>query len=299
MGIWLSYSAFKQYKTCSKQYDLKRVKKQEPPVKDSKHNAIIGSVVQRVYEDFYNDELWRRGGKTSDTLIERTEKYYYEFLADNYVDFNDPRCRFATSTEPLKECYEIVPKVLEGIKREGFLGPYAKSEVNIKVRFGSSDFLLGYIDFIIRRQDGQVLLLDGKASKHREKYVDVQQLYYYALMFYLRYKKLPDKMGFYFYRFADDPELAMDWIPVERAKIKELKMEIEEVIEDIRKRRFKANPHYSHCQWCPYEQICSERQSQKRANKIKRASNSKKPQIEADFKKKGPTHIGFDSLKSE
>lgn len=299
MGIWLSYSAFKQYKTCPKQYNLQRVKKQEPPEKDSMHNAIIGSVVQRVYEDFYNNELWRRGSDTSDALMERTEKYYYEYLENNYVDFNDPRCRFATSTEPLKECYEIVPKVLEGIKRERFLGPYAKSEEKLSVRYGASDFLIGYVDFIIRRQDGTILLLDGKSSKHREKYVDVRQLYFYALMFYLQYKDFPTKMGFFYYRFADDPELAMDWVPIERAKIKELKLEIEEVINDIRKRRFKANPKYSHCQWCSYEQICNERQKQKRANKIKRQSNSKKPSIKADFKKKGPTHIGFNNLKSK
>ena len=297
MGIWLSWSSFKQYETCGKQYNYQRVKKKDPPEKDSKHNAIIGSVVQRVYEDFYNDELWRKGSDTSDELMERTEKYYYEFLEEEYVDFNDVTCRFDSKTEPLKECYDIVPKVLEGIKREQFLGPYAKSEEKLKERFGS-DFLFGYVDFIIRNQDDELILLDGKSSKHREKYVDERQLYFYALLFYLRYKRLPDKLGFFYYRFADDPEKAVDWIPVHRKKVKQLKMQIEDVLSGIHDYNFPAKPKYSHCQWCPYEIICKERQEQKKANRAKRQKNSKKPKLEADFDGDGPTEIGFNNLKN-
>ena len=50
---WLSYSGFTQYKKCPSHYNLARVLKQEPPFKESKHNAIIGVVVQKVFEDFY------------------------------------------------------------------------------------------------------------------------------------------------------------------------------------------------------------------------------------------------------
>lgn len=298
MGIWLSYSAYSQYKKCPKQYYLKRVKKQEPPVKDSKHNAIIGSVVQRVYEDFYNDELWRRGKDTSAELMERAEKYYYEFIDTEYVDFDDVKCRFDSIHEPLKELLEIIPKVLKGIKREKFLGPYAKSEVDIKVRFGTSDFLLGYLDFVIRTQDDELLLIDGKCSKHRDKYVDETQLYYYALMFYMRYKTLPDKMGFFYFRFADDEEKAVDWLPVDKTKIKELREDIEDTIDNIQKRVFPAQPKYSHCQWCPYEQICSERQEQKKKNRAKRQlkSTKSKKTIKANFEQ-GKAFIGFDDLK--
>lgn len=296
MGMWLSWSAFIQYENCGKQYNYQRVQKKEPPEPDSKHNAIIGSVVQRVYEDFYNEEIWRKGPGTSDELIKRTEKHYYDFLDEEYIDFNDIKCRFSGPTEPLKECYEIVPKVLEGIKREQFLGPYAKSEIKFKERFGS-DFLFGYVDFIIRKQDGEVILLDGKSSKHREKYVDERQLYFYALLFYLRYKKLPDKLGFFYYRFADQSDLAVDWIPVERAKVKRLKIQIEDTIDGIRNRKFPAKPKYTHCQWCPYELICKERQEQKKTNRTKRQKNSKKPSLDADFSGEGPAEIGFDNLK--
>lgn len=297
MGIWMSWSAFKQYKrTCGKQYKYQRIDKKDPPKKDSRHNAIVGTVVQDVFEDFYNDELWRRKDNTSQILLERTDKYFWEYLDNNYINFDDVTCRYDSKTEPLKECLEIIPKTLEGIKREKFLGPYAKSEVNLKVRFGPKDFLVGYLDFVIRRANDEVLIIDGKSSRHREKYVDEDQLYFYALMFYLRYKTLPDKLGFLYYRFADDPEEAVDWLPVKKSKIKELKLEIEDAIYDIKQRKFPANPHYSHCQWCQYEQICDERMAQKRDNRIKRQKNSKKKKIDTDFTD-GKANIGFNDLK--
>ena len=298
-ALWMSWSSYKQYKiNCPKQYFLQRVKKQDPPKKMSSHNTIVGSVVQKVFEDFYNDELWRRGPETTKLLMERTDLYYWNYLKNNHIDWDDFTCRFKSKTEPLKECLEIIPKVLEGIKREKLLGPYAKSrsEDKIKVRFNKNDFLFGYLDFIIKNPDGEVLLLDGKASRHREKYVKEDQIYFYALIFLLRYKVLPDKIGYFYYRFADDPEKAIDWLPVDKKRIRDLKLDIEDTIYNIKNRRFNANPHYSYCQYCVYEQICSERQAQKKQNRVKRNKNSKKKSVDADFKG-GKAKIGFDSLK--
>lgn len=293
MAIWLSYSAYSQYKKCPKNYDLQRITKKPPPVKDSKHNAIVGTVVQQVFEDFYNQEVWRKKAQTSEVLLAKGEEYLWQYMEKEYVNFDDPRCRFAGPTEPLNEILQIIPKVLTGIKREKFIGPYAKSEIKLRVRFGLEDFLLGYVDFIIRKKDGTLLLLDGKASKHREKYIDETQLHYYALMFFLRYKKLPDKMGFFYYRFADDPEKAMDWIPIDKAKIRDLRKDIEEVLYQIKKKQFTATPSTKSCQWCPYQTVCSERLGQKRANQQKRLLTSKKPVLDIDFKGKSEIMLGF------
>lgn len=300
MGIWLSYSGYKQYKNCPKQYWLKRIKKQTPPEQDSRHNAAIGTVVQRVYEDFYNEELWRKGAKTSDELLARAEVYLWEYVENEYIDWDDFSCRFTGPTDVLAEILEMVPKVLTGIKREKFLGPYAKSEIDIKVRFGQEDFLLGYLDFVIRTPEDELLLLDGKASRHRDKYVDETQLHFYALLFYLRYKRLPDRMGFFFYHFADDPEQAMQWIDVDKAKIRDLRRDIEDVIYEIKqgkKKRstFEANPVAKNCRYCLWESVCDERLQQKSANRKKRAS--KQPQLDVDFGDKATAFIGFDALK--
>lgn len=300
MGIWLSYSGYKQFRSCPKQYYLQRVRKEKPPEEDSRHNAIIGTVVQHVFEDFYNEELWRKGAKTSDELLARAELYLWKYVEEEYIDWDSFSCRYEGPSEVLEEIRVMVPKVLAGIKREKFLGPYAKSEIDIKVRFGQEDFLVGYIDFIIRTPENELLLLDGKASKHRDKYIDETQIHFYALMFYLRYKQLPDRMGFFYYHFADDPELAMDWIDVDKATIRDLRRDIEDAIYEIGQGKkkpalFQANPVAKHCQYCRWQTVCSERMSQKAANRNKRAS--KQPKIEADFGDNGTAFIGFDALK--
>lgn len=292
-SIWLSYSGYSQYKRCPKQYYLQRVKKEEPPVEESKHNAIVGSVVQRVFEDFYNKELWRRGSKTSEILLELADTYYWEHLDQNYVDFSLPQCRFNNANEPLEEILEIIPKVLMGIKREKLLGPYAKSEVNLKVRFGADDFLHGYLDFVIQKGEGDeetFLIIDGKASKHREKYVDVLQLHYYALMFFLRYRKLPHRLAFLFYRFADDPDKAMDWYDVDKNALRSLRIDLEDTLYEIKKRRFEATPSSSACKYCPWASVCSERLGQVAEKRRKKA---KKNPSSIDLKGKGSAKIGF------
>jgi len=229
-------------------------------------------VVQRVYEDFYNDELWRSGKGTSQKLLDLVPKYFYEFLDEEHVDFNDIKCRYEP-LELLETCLEIVPKVLEGIKREKLLGPYARSEVVLRTQLQSSYFLYGIADFLIRKKNDEVLLIDGKSSKHREKYVDEEQLLFYALAFKLLHNRLPDRLGFYYYRFADDPEKAFDWIKPDPESIAKLRNDLVAAFTNIQKKRFKANPEPSHCKWCPWEAVCVERQQQKATRREKRRWN--------------------------
>ena len=294
MGIWLSYSAYSQYKKCPKQYDYQRVSKTEPPVKESRHNAVIGSVVQSTFEDFYNEEIWRKRGGAQDDLIKRSEKYFQKFMEENYVDFDDVTSRFDSKAEPLNEIYEIIPKTISAIKREKLIGPYAKSEKEFKVRH-KKDFLYGYVDFLIRDSNDNVILLDGKSSRYREERVDETQLYYYALMFYKKYKKLPDKMGFLYFRFGDDEEEAFDWIEdISKEKLSELKSDIDEVIFNIRNYEFQADPNPKWCKWCPWESICDERLEQKKKNRMKRKFRSKKEEIETSD---SSDTIGFDAIE--
>lgn len=269
---WLSWSGFDTYQKCPKKYRLTRVDKEDPPEPDSKHNAVVGSVVQRVFEEFYNAEIWRSGSETTAKLLELVPKYFYEFLDKEFVDFDDIKCNF-TPLELLDTCREIIPKVMEGIKREKLLGPYAKSEIKLRAHLQGNYFLFGIADFILRRPDGELLLIDGKASRHREKYVDERQLLFYALAFKLVNGRLPDKLGIYYYRFADDAEKAFDWFKPEPARIKKLHGELVEAFTNIQKMRFKATPNASTCRFCPWENVCQERQQEKAVRREKKRWN--------------------------
>lgn len=269
---WLSWSGYDTYRKCPKKYRLTRVEKLPPPEPESKHNALVGSVVQRVFEAFYNEELWRMGKDTGAHLLERVAQYFHEYLDTEYVDFNHITCKF-TALDALQSCQEMVPKVLGGIKRHRLLGPYAKSEVTLKARLHDNYHLFGKLDFVIRQADGTVLLLDGKASKHRDKYVDEGQLYFYALLFYLNHGKYPDKVGIYYYHFADDAEKAFDWYAPDPEKIQALQADLISAFKAIESSAFKAAPKSSHCQWCPWQNVCPEYQQKVASHREKQRWN--------------------------
>jgi CRISPR/Cas system-associated exonuclease Cas4 (RecB family) len=292
--IWLTYSSYSQYKTCPKQYDYDRVTQKEPPTRSSQHNAIVGHVLQSVFEDFYNDTLYKEDDVLQ-TLKDRASGHFQTFMEEKYVDFNDVTSPYDSKGEPWNEIMNTIPKVLQGIKRESLLGPVARSEVEIEEDHGENT-LYGYIDFIIKKPDGSVYLIDGKSSKHREENVDVEQLFFYNILFYKKYGHMPDRSGFFYYRFADDPEKAFDWVTVDKQAMDETVSSINEVFEGIRSCDFEATPKAKWCQWCPWNSICDARLEQKKKNRAKRKMNSSKTVVEVDSEDE-ENGIGFDILE--
>jgi len=269
---WLSYSSYKLYNECPQHYRWRKVDKKDPPVPDSRHNAVVGSVVQRVYEDFYNVELWRKGADTSSALMDLVPKYFYEYLDNEYVNFDDVTCPY-TMEDLLGMCEEMVPRVLQGIKDHGLLGPYARSEVTVRAHLEKNFFMFGRVDFVIRKADGTLLLIDGKASKHREKYVDEEQLLFYALAFSIMHGKIPDKLGFFFYHFADEGERAFDWIEPTPERLAALRVKVQDTFTKIQRTWFRATPSGSACKYCEFENMCPERQAILTKKRAKRRWN--------------------------
>ena len=91
----------------------------------------------------------------------------------------------------------------------------------------------------------------------------MEQLYFYALCFELIHNRLPDKLGFYFFKFAGDKEKAFDWFTPDREKIEELRAKLVDTFTKIQKTWFRATPSTDSCKYCPYESVCVERQQQK------------------------------------
>lgn len=301
---WLSYSGYATYKKCPKKYRLTRIDKEEPPEPESKHNAVVGSVVQRVFEDFYNEELWRAGPETSKMLLERVDKYFYDFVDHEHIDWESPSCRKGP-LQLLERCKELILPILGGIKREGLLGPYARSEVKLRAHLTKSYFLFGQIDFLIRDKKDRILLVDGKASEHREKWVDPDQLTFYALAFKLVHDVLPHRLGFYYFSFAHLADEAFDWYTPNEEMMKEMELDLLDVFGKIQSRKFPANPKAAHCKYCPYERTCAERQKQIAASREKRRGERAQrgeetlPSMKETADMGGKHFVGFGGLVME
>jgi predicted RecB family nuclease len=185
------------------------------------------------------------------------------------------------------------------MKHHKFLGPYARSEVEL---FGYVNDHLpvgGRADFIIRRDDTGITLLDGKNSKTKMKYVDPDQLRWYAMVFALSYNKFPDRLGFVWYRYpyeAGTEETGVDWVEFTKRDLQELAKRGKAVRDGQLKERFEPTPSAKTCRFCDYESVCESRQKQKAQNVEKRARNTSRLPVLGDHQ--GIFDLGFGSIQA-
>lgn len=296
-SLW--WSSFNTYEKCSwwfllryghPQFDLGAGygKPHPNPEKKSEHDALMGDVIQYAIEHLYNDFLWKRLQSTGEDRLSATElceilrklaiSALDRGLDERYIDW-----RWSPSHKELSDvCLAGIYGYLKTMKAHHLTGPFAKAEKVFRGYLKSVP-IGARADLVIRRPPDDPLLpgitiLDGKNSKYKEKYTDPDQLRFYALAFFLRYGRLPDRMGFVYYRFpygtpiegSDEVESGIEWVPVDRDDIRGLAQRIVNVRKGIQAKEFKASPEPPKCKWCPYEKVCGPRIEQRKQNSSRR-----------------------------
>lgn len=286
----LYWSHLKAYEECPRKYlwnsgwgdiELGRGpgKGKPRPLDDSKHHAVMGIVIQAVLEDFYNKELYKlphmRGKELVRQLTRMTKDKLTTTLPRFYIDWDK------TSFEEIEEtCIFGVVNYLKTMRHHKLLGPWAKSEVELSGHVTNWLPIGGRADFIIRRDDTGTMLLDGKNSGTKMKYVDPDQLRWYALCFSLAYHKLPQRLGFVWFRYPYDEETGeegIDWVDFTRRDLKELADRAIKVRRGQEKEQFDPTPVAKVCRFCDFETVCDARIEQRAANAAKR--KRKKPSL--------------------
>lgn len=266
------------------------------PHDKSRHHAVMGIVIQGVLEHFYNAELWKHREGLKDRLVRMTRDRLLDELPRNRIDWRES----PPHTELEEVCVSGVLGYMRTMQVHKLLGPYARSEVNL---FGYATKYLalgGRADFVIRREDVGITIMDGKNSQTKMKYVDPDQLRWYALCFALSYHKLPDRLGFVWYRYPYDEatgEQGVDWVDFTRRDLRELLDRAQVVRKGQRKEDFDAKPAYQVCRFCDYESVCPQRQAAREENAAKRAGGRSLP-IVADMPEGGIVEFGFDRPSS-
>ena len=255
------------------------------PEKRSEHHAMMGTVIQAVIEKMYNDELYRDPARLSIVMQDLVDVYWAKECARRYLNVREAGM---SEEEMIQTCKDGVAGFLRTMKQHRLLGNYAKAEVDL---IGWVDKYLkvgGRADTIIRRDDTGITILDGKNTKRKAS--DPDQLRWYALVFKLSFKQLPDRLGFVYYRHPYgeeyvDPktwekaiEQGVEWVDFTEEDLKGLALRAQQARNGMRKEKFHPNPSPKNCQWCEYVSICKERQEQIRENA---GNRSKKKEIEA------------------
>lgn len=249
--LYLSYSGRRTYIICPRQYEFKYVRKL-PVVRDPK-DSIFGSVIGRVFEQFYRKSLWASPDPVRATMDEIDPAISHVFKSEKFEgdDLFEKDLR--------TELDYYVPSGIHTIRIHRLIAPVSRAELDLTVDFRAPGEPVtvrmgGRADFALQFNRENVWILDGKASKHRERYVDVEQLIWYGVQHYVKYHVAPSRLGFVYWKFPSDP---VQWIDYGSDRIRSSVTRTFQVAKDIVAKKFDPTPNPS-CGLCPYLQKCPE-----------------------------------------
>tara|TARA_B100000073_G_scaffold283349_1_gene244362 strand:- start:364 stop:1344 length:981 start_codon:yes stop_codon:yes gene_type:complete len=257
-------------------------KKPLPPEnqRESEHHLLMGSVLSKVVEDFYNHELWSEPKTLQDKLEDLARKEFVFQEQRYYCLWN-----YMTRDEAIDVVVSGASNFLKIMKENRLLGVWNKSELKMTPSVNKYFSASGIADLVYRDKEDRIHILDGKNASTPGKYEDQDQLRWYALCFRLQYNVMPHRLGFFYFRYPSDILPNMKHVPEKyqgdkwtgfmevdftMADIKRLAAEGVETSKAIHRGVFEANPMPKHCRTCPYESVCEERQEQKARNAAKR-----------------------------
>jgi hypothetical protein len=284
--MYLSYSGWKKLSDCEFAYWLAYVARLPIEGVDNMVNSLFGSVLGELFEDFYNGGYWRknrRNGLSSEEFLDsRTKDKLLQVVKDKkrkgqviqWKD-EDPLATYKSKDELLRDLRQGIRSGLASIRFHRLIGKDARAEVKLDGTFHSHR-IAGRADLLMTRipPDEDLVLLDGKGSKpHNRKYVDPDQLRWYGMLYRHKFKRLPDKLGFLFWRAG--PVESIDWLAFCEDDLSELfervltvansvesrlaRLESSPSLSSVRK-IFRDRPSQSACRFCPYavRKICPE-----------------------------------------
>ena len=225
--MYLSYSGHKSFSSCPRMYWHQYLGKTKLDVPDNRVNSLFGSTVGTLFEAFYRDRLWRETG-IEQKLIKLAPQHLTTAILKETRDGairwkpDDKKANYASEEALMEDILAAIPRGLSIIRHHRLLGP-TQSEAEIKLDHHLGEYIIGgRADFLIKRiaPHNDLILLDGKGSKWRDKYVEPRQLRWYAMLHRLKFNFMPDKIGFVFWRF--EPVEALDWVPFTEDELVEL-----------------------------------------------------------------------------
>jgi len=286
--MYLSYSGFKQLYTCGFAYWCGYIANMKALIVDDRLGSLYGSIVGTLFEEFYRNKLWREP-QTQKALMERVEPLTDEviqretstkkgrpggvLLWKGEGPGQNPKGMYASREELVADIRDAVPRGLRIIRHFRLLGRRAEAETKLDRQMDNGDTWAGRSDFIIERAPphNDLIIVDGKGSKHRDRYVDPQQLQWYALLYWMKFHKIPDKLAFLFWRY--EPHEAMDWIETSEEELKELAELIRDTMEGAKSGQkrllpnappeaardvFKPKANEQNCRFCEFgtKEVC-------------------------------------------
>lgn len=274
--MYISYSGYALLISCMRAYYFQYVLKPLLTKLDNRVHMLYGDTVGKIFESFYADALWKQN--TTSSMLDRVKPTLQSVITNEIkkgggFDWKDPALKKNgphSIQEVEAEIRETIPRGLRSVRHHRLLSLDAKAEVVLDTVVDGHK-LAGRADFIMRRlkPTNDLVIIDGKGSRWRDKYTNHRQLRWYALLYWLKFGVIPDQLGFLYWRF--EPEESMDWSTVTPEALSELKVAalaaiavVDQANRDILQGAepytvFPASPG-NDCKLCRYQELCPEGQ---------------------------------------
>jgi len=244
---YFSWNRYLTYRNCPLRYKNIYILRKERTVSQDDYHFLYGSVMHSLVESFYKNSLWEMRKECVNTLRSQAKSFYKNLLRESKVLWHKPHRK--SQEELLEEILNDVPKITAAIKKYRLLSKLVFPEQNLRADL-SGYKIGGRTDLILHRQEG-LTLIDGKGSKnksddHRE------QVLFYALSYYLAYKKIPKFSGVWYFR-----ETQIDWHAFKIEDLKRLSNLIITALKAIEQEKFEVTSKRDNCFWCEYKNTCS------------------------------------------
>jgi len=298
----LYWSTLKMYEECPQQFVWSKGwdhydcghgpgERKPKPEQRSRHHAVFGIVIQHAIEAMYNEELYREPKTLTSRMLEIGQKEFDRQIdkPKNNINYSEARM---TRIEMWELCAAGITGFIQTMKAHRFLGTYAKAEVDLVGWIDTQNPIGGRADTIVQREDTGVTILDGKNTKYKMKYTDPDQLRWYALLYKLLYKDLPDRLAYVWYRFPtghittdkdgnEITESGVEWVEFDEGDLQGLAQRALEAKVAMKAEEFDPTPSPKICNFCDFVTVCDARREQRAANAAKRNKKSLIPEITA------------------
>lgn len=250
--FYLSYSGRKVYITCPKQYWYRYILRDMSPIDVKK--VLLGSILGKVFEWFYDREYWKFPDLLEKMNLAGSEAIDLVFSQEKYYKGTDPY--FEQNLK--EEIFKHIPLGIEIIKKQRLLTNNSKAELDLTTIYSTDQSIpikmVGRADFVHYNRPDDVWIMDGKAYKQREKYVDSDQLIWYATLHYLKYRVAPTRLGFIYWLFPDNP---VSYISYDSDSMRQLIKDTQEICTKIMDKEFTAKPS-GECHRCAFKGKCDD-----------------------------------------
>lgn len=242
-----NFHKWADFKECPKKFYLKETKVPYPK-EENKYNTLVGSTVQKFFELYANEWKAQSILWTREEVVSRIDEHWRWLLSNNYINWKD----FYVKMDRFQLFDLCVDIIMDNLKKMDIYDN-TRSEIKVEVKFKSGDVLVGVMDFV-KRENGRVVIFDGKSTDKVGKNIHNEQLYTYAILYQFKHKVLPDEIAFLYYRMQ-----AWETVPIDLEKIELFKKDLIYTMYRIKQMEdFPATPSAKGCRYCPYNTVCKE-----------------------------------------